>query len=105
MNREQFLVPGSILIEHQVHREGPSPVFIAWKPHTSQSFVDEKELLKFAAWPKSTPTGAKLREWLRTFDGITVKKPEVDTARMAAEGFGPEAHDEPDPTTNTKMVT
>ena len=105
MKREQFLVPGSVLIERQIHREGPSPVFIAWKPHTSQSFTDEKALLKFAAWPKSTPTGLKIREWLRSFDGIPIEKPELDVARIEAEGFGPEAHDEPDPTTNTKMVT
>ena len=103
MKREQFLVPGSILIERQVHREGPSPVFIAWKPHTSQSFTDEKALLKFAAWPKSTTTGTKIREWLRSFDGIPVEKPELDVARIEAEGFGPESHD--DPTANTKMIT
>ena len=51
MKRAQFFKPGSILIERQVPREGPSPVFIAWKPHTAQSFVDEKALLKFAAYP------------------------------------------------------
>lgn len=105
MKREQFLVPGSVLIERQLHREGPSPVFIAWKPHTSQSFTDEKELLKFVAWPKSTTTGTKIRDWLRSFDSLTDAKPELDAARIQAEGFGPEAHDEPDPTTNTKMIT
>ena len=105
MKRAQFFKPGSILIERQVPREGPSPVFCAWKPHTSQTFTDEKALLKFAAYPKSTPTGVDLREWLRSFDGVAVKKPELDTARIATEGFGPEAHDEPDPTTNTKMIT
>jgi hypothetical protein len=102
MNREQFLVPGSILIERQVHREGPSPVFIAWKPHTSQSFVDEKELLKFAAWPKSTPTGAKLREWLRSFDGDTLPEPEHNAAKIKEVSWGPEAHEvEPNDATKT----
>ena len=38
--------------------------------HTAQTFTDEKALLKFAAYPKSTPTGVELREWLRSFDGI-----------------------------------
>ena len=105
MKRAQFFKPGSILIERQVPREGPSPVFICWKPHISQTFTDEKALLKFAAYPKSTPTGVDLREWLRSFDGIALEKPKHDGARIAAEGFGPEAHDEPDPTANTKMVT
>ena len=31
MKRAQFFKPGSILIERQVPREGPSPVFVAWK--------------------------------------------------------------------------
>ena len=103
MKRAQFFKPGSVLIERQVPREGPSPVFIAWKPNTSQTFTDEKALLKFAAWPKSTPTGSELRDWLRSFDGVVIEKPELDAARIAKEGFGPEAHD--DPTANTKMVT
>ena len=104
MKRAQFFKPGSIFIERQMPREGPSPVFIAWKPHTSQSFTDEKELLKFAAWPKSTPTG-DLRKWLRSFDSITDTKPELDAARIQAEGFGPESHPEEEPNDNTRMVT
>lgn len=104
MNRAQFFKPGSILIERQVPREGPSPVFTAWKPHTAQTFTDEKALLKFAAYPKSTPTGVDLREWLRSFDGIPLEKAELDTARIKAEGFGPEV-EELDPTSQTKMVT
>ena len=103
MKRAQFFKPGSIFIERQEPREGPTPVFICWKPHVSQTFTDEKALLKFAAYPKSTPTGVDLREWLRSFDGIPVEKPELDTVRIQTEGFGPEAHD--DPTANTKMVT
>ena len=104
MKRAQFFKPGSIFIERQTPREGPTPVFVAWKPHVSQTFTDEKDLLKFAAYPKSTPTGVDLREWLRSFDGVAVEKPELDTARIVAEGFGPEV-EELDPTSQTKMVT
>ena len=104
MKRDQFFKPGSVFIERQEPREGPSPVFIAWKPHTSQTFVDKKALLKFAAWPRSTPTGLELREWLDSFNDIAIQKPELDTARIAAEGFGPEAHAE-EPNDNTKMIT
>ena len=103
MKRAQFFKPGSILIERQEPREGPCPVYVAWKPHTAQSFTDKKALLKFAAWPKSTPTGTELREWLDSFQDVAVEKPELDMARIASEGWGPEAHD--DPTANTKMVT
>tara|TARA_A200000159_G_scaffold68719_4_gene63685 strand:- start:2145 stop:2459 length:315 start_codon:yes stop_codon:yes gene_type:complete len=104
MKRAQFFKPGSILIERQVQREGPSPVFVAWKPHVSQSFTDEQALLKFAAYPKSTPTGVELREWLRSFDSVAILKSELDVARIEAEGFGPEAHAEV-PNDNTKMIT
>ena len=104
MKRAQFFKPGSILIERQLPREGPTPVYCAWKPHTSASFTDEKALLKFAAYPKSTPTGVELREWLRSFDGISIEEAELDVARIKAEGFGPEA-EELDPTSQTKMVT
>ena len=105
MKPEVFFTPGALRVERQTPREGPSPVFVAWKPHTAATFTDAKALLKFAAWPKSTPTGQALRDWLETFKDATPTKAELDVARMKAEGFGPEAHDESDPTTNTKMVT
>ena len=104
MKRAQFFKPGSILIERQVPREGPSPVFICWKPDTSQTFTDEKKLLKFAAWPRSTPTGLELREWLKSFTDIPVEKPEQDAAKIKAVSWGPEAH-EAEPNDNTKMIT
>ena len=103
MKRAQFFKPGSVFIERQVPREGPSPVFIAWRPNSSQTFTDEKALLKFAAWPRSTPTGLELREWLRSFDGDTLPEPEHDAAKMKEVSWGPEAH-EPEPNENTKMV-
>jgi len=105
MKPEVFFTPGALRIERQTPREGPSPVYVAWRPHTAATFTDEKALLKFAAWPKSTPTGQTLREWLEKFQGATPTEAKLDLARMKAEGFGPEAHDEPDPTTTCKMVT
>ena len=48
----------------------------------AKSFTDAQELLAFIRWPKSTPTGQKIREWLDQWD-----EPEID----------PQAH--------TKMVT
>ena len=105
MKRAQFFKPGSLLIEYQEHREGPSPVFVAWKPNTAQTFVDRSSLLKFCAWPASTPTGKELREWIDSQLASAPVDAELDMARIKAEGWGPEAHAEPDPTTNTKMIT
>ncbi len=31
-------------------------------------FKDRKAMLKFAAWPPKTPTGDRLREWLKGFE-------------------------------------
>ena len=81
-----FHIPGGLRIERQRHKEGPPIVYIAWKPHRSQSFTDTKALLRFAAWPKSTPTGVELREWLESFQ-VTLDKVE-----------------EPDPTADTKRI-
>ena len=68
-------------------------------------FTDKKELLRFIRWPKGTPTGDAVREWLASFDDNTeAAAPELDMDQLAKEGFGPEAHDE-DPTAKTKMVT
>ena len=91
------------MVERQLRREGPSPVFVAWKPHTSMLFTERKPLLKFCAWPASTETGKELRAWLDSFTD-NAKAPEVDLVRLKKEGFGPEQHDD-DPTANTRMVT
>ena len=87
-------------------REGPSVVYICKTGYTSKSFTDTKQLLAFIRWPKSTPTGTAIREWLASFDNKQeAPAPETDLAkRIKAEGFGPEAHDD-DPTANTKMIT
>ena len=104
MKRAQFFKPGSLMIEYQEHREGPSPVFVAWKPHTAQSFTDRSSLLKFAAWPASTPTGKELRAWVDEQLANAPAEGELDMARIKSEGFGPEAHAE-EPNDNTKMIT
>ena len=68
-------------------------------------FTDTKALLKFVRWPKGTPTGQALRDWLASFEQKEeAPTPKLDMAKIKTEGFGPEAHDD-DPTANTKMVT
>ena len=68
MRSQQFYRPGSLLIERQIHREGPRIVWVCWKPNSAMSFTDTKALLAFAGWPKSTPTGQELRAWIDSVD-------------------------------------
>ena len=104
MKTEQF-VAGQIWVERKTNREGPPISYIALKGFSSMSFVDKKALLKFIHWPKGTPTGDSLRDWLDTFnDEPELHAANLDMDRISKEGFGPEAHDD-DPTVNTKMVT
>ena len=95
-----------MFIERTRMREGPPVVYICKSGYSSKSFTDTKQLLAFIRWPKSTPTGTAIREWLASFDKKQeAPAPETDLVkRIKAEGFGPEAHDD-DPTANTKMVT
>ena len=68
MKPEQFHVPNALFVERSLHKDGPSPLYVAWKPHTSRMFYNKASLLKFCAWPKSLPTGQALRDWLDSFD-------------------------------------
>ena len=65
--------------------------YMAWKPHASMLFTDIKELLTFIAWPKKTPTGDALREWLNATPKQSVPSPETPEAE--ASGFGPDPED------------
>ena len=71
---------------------------------SARLYTDHKAILKFVKWPKGTPTGDSLREWLASFDKKPeAPAPELDMTEIKRQGFGPEAHDD-DPTANTKMV-
>ena len=104
MKAERFTA-GQLWIERNRRREGPPVVFTVMSGKTARLFTDHKAILKFVKWPKGTPTGDNLREWLASFDQEPeAPAPETNFAeRIKAEGFGPEAHDD-DPTANVKMV-
>ena len=105
MRAQRFQIPGSLYVERQVRREGPSPIWVVWKPHISMGFTDRKAALRFCAWPASTPTGQELRAWFKDTDEPVGEAPDLDMAKVAAEGFGPEAHlEESDPNYQTKTV-
>ena len=103
--KPDYFTAGGLWIERRRNREGPVVTYTIWKPNTSRIFTDTKKALKFIAWPKGTPTGDDLRDWFASFaDKDTKAKPTtVSKDQIAAEGFGPEAHEEPNE--NTKMIT
>ena len=104
MKSERFTA-GQLWIERNRRREGPPVVYTVMSGKSARPFTDPKALLKWVKWPKGTPTGDALREWLASFEQKPqTPAPELDMAKIKAEGFGPEAHDD-DPTANTKMVT
>ena len=107
MRPEVFQRPG-ILIERHRLREGPPVHYVCWKPGTSCFRADRLSVIKWFSWSKGTPTGDAMREWLDQFveaDAALQAKVgtgiETDMDRIKAEGFGPEAFEEPNDNTKT----
>ena len=116
MKPERFTA-GQLWIERNRRREGPPVVYTVMCGKSARPFTHPKAILKWVKWPKGTPTGDALREWLASFEQKPeTPAPELDWGKIKAEGFGPEAHDEKtvdpitgeeipdDPITGTKMV-
>ena len=99
-------VAGQLWIERNRRREGPPIVYTVLCGKSARPFTDTKAILKWVKWPKGTPTGDALREWLASFEQKQeAPAPELDWDKIKAEGFGPEAHDEKtvDPITGEEM--
>ena len=77
MKSERF-VAGQLWIEATKHREGPPLVYVCRSGKSSKLFTDPAKLLKFVRWPKSTPTGQALREWLDHWD-VPEVEPQAET--------------------------
>ena len=116
MKSERFTA-GQLWIERNRRREGPPIVYTVMNGTSARPFTDTKAILKWVKWPKGTPTGDALREWLASFEQKQdAPAPELDWTKIKAEGFGPEAHEDQvfdpitgeeileDPITGTKMV-
>ena len=125
MKTESFIRPGLQIYRHR-NREGIPITYTAWKPHTSRLFSDDerKQMLKFIAWPASTPKGQEIREWLKSFDEPEkpepakperhvlelqqqpLPNPDQQEVIITPGSWGPEAHadDDDDPIANTKTV-
>ena len=89
MKSERFTA-GQLWIERNRRREGPPVVYTVLCGKTARPFTDPKAILKWVKWPKGTPTGDALREWLASFEQKPqTPAPELDMAKIKAEGFGP----------------
>ena len=85
-------VARTLWIERCRRREGPKVTYTVYAKNSSRTFTDHKAILKHVKWPKGTPTGDALREWLQSFEPKVQPEPEKPTV-------------EDDPTANTKMIT
>ena len=63
MKSERFTA-GQLWIERNRRREGPPVVYTVCAGKTARPFTDHKAIFKWVKWPKGTPTGDALREWL-----------------------------------------
>ena len=77
-----FYVPNSLMVQKQENKDGPSPVWVVWRPNTSMCVADREAVLRFARWPKSTPTGQELRQWLYADDQEAALAEPNDETRM-----------------------
>ena len=91
-------------VEFMRMREGPNYFVILYK-NTSRvvSANDPKDVWRVLGTAKYTDTAKALKEWAVEVVEATLPKPELDMSQIKAEGFGPEAHVEPND--NTKMIT
>ena len=68
MRTDIFYVPRELTIQRVKSREGPPVTFVVWQKDSSRIFAEKTAAIKHIRWPKSTPTGQKIREWFDQFD-------------------------------------
>jgi len=105
MKREKFESRGALI---ETSRDWNGRYYTAWRPNCSMFFRERKALMKWLGYPTQTPTRALLVEWLDALEAkdAAQKGPVVEpVAHTAVAGsFNPDAHQDEDPTANTKMV-
>lgn len=74
---------GSLFIERIQMREGPPVVYVCKSGASAMSFTDTKKLLAFIRWPRSTPTGQLIREWLASFTDQTESQAQLKSEAQA----------------------
>tara|TARA_R100001463_G_scaffold47699_1_gene96723 strand:+ start:610 stop:876 length:267 start_codon:yes stop_codon:yes gene_type:complete len=71
MAAKEFRRANALSVTYRKAREGP-PSYLVWEPHKSYICLTSSDVLKAVKWPKYTPTGAALREWMNEVEGVTV---------------------------------
>ena len=90
-------------IEYHRTREGPN-YFVCHYKQSSVLRQDPKDAWRVLGVAKFTDTGKELKAWcLQMDEQYGGHSAELDMNQVKSEGFGPEAHEEPND--NTKMVT
>ena len=74
-----FEIVGALKVERVVPRGESSFYYICWRPNISAFANDSKEVIRFARWPASTPTGAALRQWLKALPEAVEPEPNDNT--------------------------
>ena len=93
-----------LMVEFMRMREGPNYFVFSYKNSSRiVNATDPKDVWRCMGVAKYTDTAKALKEWAVEMVEATLPKPELDMAQIKAEGFGPEAHEEPND--NTKMIT
>ena len=68
---KEFRRDNALRVTYRKPREGP-PSYLVWVPHASFICLTPADVLKAVKWPKYTPTGAALREWMDEQEGVSV---------------------------------
>ena len=90
-------------IEYHRTREGPN-FFMCYYKQSSVLRQDPKDAWRVLGVAKFTDAGKELKAWcLQMDEQYGTHSEELDMNKVKTEGFGPEAHEEPND--NTKMVT
>ena len=100
----------SMRYEYHRVREGPN-YFVSYYNYSSRLHYDPKNCWRTLGVAKFTDTGKALKEWCLNMDeqyGTVVADGASEASGelskyVATQGFGPEAHEEPND--NTKMIT
>lgn len=76
---DRFHIEGSLTVERVIPRGETVPYYICWRPNITAFANNAKEVIHFARWPASTPTGAALRDWLKALPEPAVPEPNDNT--------------------------
>ena len=78
MPESTFTAGAGLYIEHRTNKkEGPRAYYVVRNCHKAMLFTNKTAVIKWVKWPKSTPTGVLLREWLDEWELVDSPAPAV----------------------------